>query len=68
MTTATIPGIFRVEIKAEGPRDLLRATAELRKLADDIDMIAGQYNDDETVLVLSYHKVREASNKLRAGL
>lgn len=65
MTTSTIPGFFRIEIKAGSKRDLLHATAELKKLAGEIEFIAGQHPDEDTALVLAYHKVRETSNKLR---
>ena len=61
----TIPGFFRVEIKAGSKTDLLRATAELKHLVGEMEFIAGQNHDEGTALVLACHKIRATSNKLR---
>jgi len=63
----TIPGFFRIEMKAGSKRDLTYAAAEIKKLAGEIEFIAGQNHDDATALVLAYHKTRATSNKLRNG-
>ncbi len=62
---AAIPGFSRVEIRTRGKDDLLIAAINLKKLADDLEYIAGQKHNDEIATILAHHKIKEVSQKLR---
>ncbi len=62
---AAIPGFSRVEIRTRGKDDLLIAAVNLKKLADDLEFIAGQKHNDEIATILAHHKIKEVSQKLR---
>lgn len=64
MTIDTIPSFSRVEIATRTRQDLLLASAELRKLADELDSVAGQH-DEAAAVILAHHKIRATSKKLR---
>lgn len=66
-TVETIPGFSRVEIRTNGKEDIAIAAVELRRLAGDLDDIAGQRHDDETAAILAHHKIKAASKKLRGA-
>ncbi len=62
----TIPGFSRVEIRTRGKDDLLLAAAHLKKLACDLEDIAGQqHNNDEIATILAHHRIKEVSHTLR---
>ena len=62
---ATIPGFARVEIRLTEKADLVSAATELRSLAGDLDMIAGQRRSDEEAVILAHHKIRSTSKRTR---
>lgn len=61
----TVPSFARVEIRIRGPRDLLVAGEELRKLANELERVARSLQPDETSVILAHHKIRATSKKLR---
>lgn len=62
---STIPSFSRVEIRTRGKDDLLLAAVRLKKLADDLEFIAGQRHDDNNAVILAHHKIKETSQFLR---
>jgi len=67
MALETVPSFSRVDISATGRADIIAAAMELRLLADQLDHIAGTAQTDEDAVVLSHHKIKATSKKLRAG-
>ncbi len=63
--TATIPGFSRVEIRTRTKDDLLIAALELKKLAGDLEFIAGQKHNNDEAMILAHHKIKAASQQLR---
>ncbi|OJF91184.1 hypothetical protein AX761_22720 [Rhizobium sp. 58] len=66
MSLATVPTFSRVEIRAAGKDGLLRASLELKKLAGELEFIAGQPHGDEEATILAHHKIKATSQKLRS--
>lgn len=65
MAARTIPGFSRVEIRTRDKRDIANASAELRRLADELQRIGLQPITNETATILAHHKIKETSQKLR---
>lgn len=65
MSAETIPGFSRVEIRTRGKDDLALAAVELKRLAGELECIAGQKHDDETATILAHHKIKATSKMLR---
>ncbi|RJT42020.1 hypothetical protein D3227_04910 [Mesorhizobium waimense] len=65
MSVVTIPGFSRVEIRTRGKDDLSLAAAELKRLAGELESIAGQDHNDETATILAHHKIKATSQILR---
>ncbi|TIW78976.1 MAG: hypothetical protein E5V53_20820 [Mesorhizobium sp.] len=63
--SATIPGFSRVEIRTRGKDDLLLAAIELRRLADELQIVAHRTPDEETATILAHHKIKATSQLLR---
>lgn len=61
----TIPGFSRVEIRTRGNDDLLIAALQLKRLAGELEFIAGQKHNDETAIILAHHKIKQVSQTLR---
>lgn len=62
---STVPSFSRVEIRTRGKDDLLLAAVNLKKLAGELEFIAGQKHNDEIAIILAHHKIKEVSQKLR---
>ena len=67
MAPATVPSFSRVEIRASGKDALIRASLELKKLAGELEFIAGQRHSDEEATILAHHKIKATSQKLRGA-
>lgn len=65
MKPSAVPTFSRVEIETRGKDDLLLAAIRLKLLADDLEFIAGQKNDEETAIILAHHKIKAVSQELR---
>lgn len=65
MTVETVPGFSRIEITTGSKQDLLLAALELRQLAGELEFIAGQNHSEVTAIILSHHKIKSTSRKLR---
>lgn len=61
----TIPSFARVEIRLNQRRDLIEAADELRRLAGQLDRIAGEKRSDEVSVILAHHKIRATSKRTR---
>lgn len=61
----TIPSFARVEIRLNRRLDLIEAANELRRLAGQLDQIAGEKRSDEASVILAHHKIRSTSKRTR---
>lgn len=62
------PTFSRIEIKLATKADLARARLELLELAADLRKIHdGEWTDDDA-LILSRHRIKQTSQKLRMGI
>ena len=61
-----IPSFARLEIRLNARTDLIDAAIELRKLAGQLDQIAGEKRSDEASVILAHHKIRSTSQRTRA--
>lgn len=55
------PTFTRIEIRHTTKADLVKAAWQLRTLAHDLEVVAGQNRSDEDTAILAHHRMRKTS-------